>query len=453
LATADVLETKRVLLGVGGGIAAYKSAELIRRLRERGAEVRVVMTDGAARFITPLTLQALSGHPVRDSLWDDAAEAAMGHIELARWADVVLIAPTTADLMARLAHGLANDLLSTLCLASEAPLVLAPAMNRVMWQHPATVDNAAVLARRGVVLAGPDAGLQACGEEGAGRMMEPPAIVAALCSMLSRVEKASAGRLAASSSSSPSAPSASAGSPSDKPLAGATVLVTAGPTREALDPVRFLSNRSSGRMGYAVARAAADAGASVLLVSGPVALAAPDGVERVSVESARSMHEAVMARVGQADIFIGAAAVADYECTEPAPHKLKKAQLGERMVIELGPAPDILTSVAARADRPFTVGFAAETRDLEPNARDKLERKRLDMIAGNLVGEGQAFDCEDNAITLFWPDGGRAELGHADKGELARRLVAVVAERYAASRAPASKGPAPTAPAAPAGSG
>jgi phosphopantothenoylcysteine decarboxylase/phosphopantothenate--cysteine ligase len=410
-AAAGSLDGRRVLLGVSGGIAAYKSAELVRRLRERGAEVRVVMTDGATRFITPLTLQALSGHPVRQSLWDDAAEAAMGHIELARWAELVLVAPATASLMARLAQGMADDLLTTLCLATQAPVLLAPAMNRMMWSHPATRQNTEVLTGRGVALLGPEAGSQACGERGEGRMVEP-------AELAERIVQQLAG-----------------GGVSPAPvLGGLKLLITAGPTREALDPVRFLSNRSSGKMGYAVARAAAEAGAAVTLVSGPVALVPPPGVECVAVESARQMHEAVMNRVGDADIFVGTAAVADYECAEPSPHKLKKAQLGDRMVLELSPAPDILKAVAAMPDAPFTVGFAAETRDLERHARDKLMRKRLDMIAGNLVGVKQAFDCEDNAITVFWGEDGQADLGQAAKADLARRLVALIGERFAARR-------------------
>ncbi|MEM9383964.1 MAG: bifunctional phosphopantothenoylcysteine decarboxylase/phosphopantothenate--cysteine ligase CoaBC [Pseudomonadota bacterium] len=410
MAAAGKLEGKRVLVGVSGGIAAYKSALLVRRLREQGAEVQVVMTAGAAQFITPLTLQALSGNPVRDALWDEAAEAAMGHIELARWADLVLIAPATAHLVGRLAHGLADDLLCTVCLATEAPVVLAPAMNRVMWQHPATEANCQVLAQRGVALLGPGEGSQACGEEGAGRMLEPEEIVTAITGQ--------AGPFAASG---------------DRELGGLRVLLTAGPTREALDPVRFLSNRSSGKMGYAVAQAAAEAGAEVTLVSGPTHLGTPSGVTQVDVESARSMHDAVMARASTAHIFIGTAAVADYECREPAEHKLKKAQLGDLMVLELHPAPDILAAVAALAEPPFTVGFAAETRDLERNARAKLERKRLDMIAGNVVGAARAFDCADNEITVFWVDGSRP-LGHLPKLDLARSLVAVIGERYRATR-------------------
>ncbi len=405
---AGRLEGKRIIVGVSGGIAAYKSATLVRRLVEAGAEVQAVMTSGAERFITPMTLQALSGRPVRNDLWDAAAEAAMGHIELARWADLVLVAPATANLLAKLAHGLADDLLTTLCLATQAPLAVAPAMNHVMWGHPATRANCELLAQRGAVMLGPDEGAQACGEEGAGRMLEPEQIVARVAGLFATPPV------------------------QGRPLAGARVVVTAGPTREALDPVRFISNRSSGKMGYAVAQAAAEAGARVLLVSGPVSLSPPPGVERVSVESARAMHEAVMAAIEAADIFIGTAAVADYECAEPSPHKLKKAQVGDRMQLELTPAPDILAAVAALPRSPFTVGFAAETRELERNARDKLERKGLDMIAGNLVGATRAFDCEDNDITLFWQGGSRA-LGHLPKLDLARVLIATVAERYLAA--------------------
>ena len=388
----------RILLGVTGGIAAYKSPDLVRRLRERGAEVRVVMTAGAARFITALSLQAVSGRPVRETLWDEAAEAAMGHIELARWADAVLVAPATADFIARLAHGRADDLLSTLCLATAAPLYLAPAMNHQMWANPATAANVAKLKDRGATVLGPGEGDQACGETGPGRMLEP-AEIAELA--LSRVT-------------------------AERVLAGLKVVVSAGPTRERLDPVRFISNRSSGKMGYAVAAAARDAGASVVLVSGPVRIGAPAGVELVPVESAEQMHDAVHAALAGADIYIGAAAVGDYRPTEVAVQKIKKSR--DKLQLDLVRTPDILASIAARkGSRPFVVGFAAETGNVEENARAKLADKRLDMIAANLVGDGTGFERDDNALLVLWT-GGREELPRCAKTELARRLVALIAQ-------------------------
>ncbi len=388
---------ERVCLIVTGGIAAYKAPEIVRRLRERGAEVRVVMTEAAQAFVQPLTFQAVSGHPVSTSLLDPAAEAAMGHIELARWAETVLVAPATADFIARLSAGLADDLASTLCLATAAPLVLVPAMNRLMWAAAATRHNCEVLAARGVRFLGPGEGAQACGETGAGRMLEPSEIVDAVC------------------------PTGS------KPLAGLRVLITAGPTQEAIDPVRVITNRSSGKMGYAVARAAHAAGADVCLVSGPTRLDSPLGVRRVSVTSAADMHAAVMAEVAACDIFIATAAVADYTL-EAAEHKVKKQ--GSNMVLTLVPTLDILAAVAAREPPPFTVGFAAETRDLLSYARDKLERKRLDLVAANLVGvAGTGFDADENELHVVWTDGDLA-LGRASKDVLANRLIALVGERY-----------------------
>ena len=387
----------RILLGVTGSIAAYKSPDLVRRLVERGAEVQVVLTAGAQRFVTPMTFQAVSGRPARTDLWDPAAEAAMGHIELARWAQQVLIAPASADFMARLAHGRADDLLTTLCLATEAPIALAPAMNRLMWANAATRANVSILLARGVRLLGPGAGDQACGETGEGRMWEPLEIAERLLE-----------------------PPRNAGL-----LAGLKVLITAGPTREALDPVRYLTNRSSGKMGYAVAEAAREAGAHVTLVSGPVQLPTPAGVSRIDVESARDMHATVHREVGEADVFIAAAAVADFQPASVAPHKIKKQ--GGSLKLELEPAPDIVSSVADLAQRPFVVGFAAETQDVEENARSKLKRKKLDMIAANRVGEGLAFDCEDNALTVLWADG-QTEIARAPKLEVARGLIALIAE-------------------------
>ncbi|HSH30828.1 MAG TPA: bifunctional phosphopantothenoylcysteine decarboxylase/phosphopantothenate--cysteine ligase CoaBC [Thiohalobacter sp.] len=392
------LTGKRILLGVSGGIAAYKSAELVRGLRAAGAEVRVVMTAGAQRFITPLSLQALSGQPVRSELFDSAAEAGMGHIELARWADAVLVAPASADLLARLAQGRADDLLATLCLAGRAPLLLAPAMNPAMWAHPATRANVSLLAERGARLLGPEVGEQACGETGPGRMREPQDLIADL------VAGFETGR-----------------------LAGLRVLVTAGPTREAIDPVRYISNRSSGRMGYAVAAAAREAGARVTLISGPVALDGPPGIARVMVETADEMRAAVRAQLPGCDIFIGAAAVADYRPAQTAPQKLKKREA--YLSLDLVRNPDILAEVAQGVPRPFTVGFAAETRDLDANARTKRMQKSLDLIAANLVGPGQGFDTEDNALTLYW-EGGVESLPRQSKSQLARELIAIIAQRF-----------------------
>jgi phosphopantothenoylcysteine decarboxylase / phosphopantothenate---cysteine ligase len=389
----------RVLLGITGGIAAYKSPDLVRRLTERGAEVQVVMTANAQRFVSPVTFQAVSGRPARVDLWDEGAEAAMGHIELARWAQVVLVAPASADFLARLAHGRADDLLSTLCLATEAPVMVAPAMNRVMWANRATQANVSILESRGIRILGPASGNQACGEIGAGRMFEPAVLATSLLD-----------------------PPINAGL-----LSGLNVLITAGPTRERLDPVRYLTNRSSGKMGFAIAAAAREAGAHVTLVSGPVQLPTPQGVTRINVESAREMYAAVHRHVAEADIFIAAAAVADFQPVAVAKQKIKKQGAGP-IKLELEPAPDIVKSVAEMAKRPLVVGFAAETNDVEENARSKLKRKKLDMIAANEVGEGLAFDCEDNALTVLWP-GGKSEVARAPKLEVARELIALIAKR------------------------
>jgi phosphopantothenoylcysteine decarboxylase/phosphopantothenate--cysteine ligase len=397
----------RVLLGVTGGIAAYKSAELTRRLKERGADVQVVMTAGAREFVTPLTFQALSGRPVRTDLWDAAAEAAMGHIELARWPQRIVIAPATADFIARLAHGLADDLLSTLCLATDVPIVVVPAMNRLMWANAATQANVAALRQRGITILGPAEGAQACGETGAGRMSEPPEIVDALF--------AAPGKRC-----------------DDGALRGRKVVVTAGPTREPIDPVRFITNRSSGKMGYAVAEAARDAGATVVIVSGPVGVPTPQGIRRVDVETAEQMMNAVRAELADTDVFIAAAAVSDYRTRDVAAHKIKKTS--EELSLQLARTPDILATVAAGSPRPFVVGFAAETQNVERNALAKLEGKKLDMIAANQVGEGLAFDCDDNALTVYW-NGGKRELARAPKCELACSLIEVIAERYAGGKA------------------
>jgi phosphopantothenoylcysteine decarboxylase / phosphopantothenate---cysteine ligase len=391
---------KHILLGVTGGIAAYKSPDLVRRLAERGADVQVVMTAGAREFVAPLTFQAVSGRDVRSDLWDESAERAMSHIELARWADLVLIAPATADFLAQLAHGMADNLLNTICLATSAPLAVAPAMNRLMWANAATQDNVAQLRARGVHVMGPDSGSQACGETGEGRMMEPADIAAAAFALL----------------------------PAEGPLQGRKVLITAGPTRERIDPVRFISNRSSGKMGYAVAQAARDRGAEVVLVSGPVNLAAPPGVKRISVVSAQQMYEAVMAEISGTDIFIGTAAVADYRPASPAACKIKK--VSDQLELCMERTVDILAAVAARPDRPYTVGFAAETNDVEEHALAKLNRKKLDLIAANEVGDAKVFEQDENSLTLLWPGGGRLELGAGAKTGLAQRLVDFIAARY-----------------------
>lgn len=385
---------RQVLVGISGGIAAYKAPELVRRLREGGAEVRVVMTRGAQAFITPLTLQAVSGHRVHTDLLDPEAEAAMGHIELARWADEVIIAPATADLIARLAAGRADDLLTTCVLATEARIWLAPAMNRVMWQHPAVQANLEILTGRGVEMLGPDSGSQACGEEGLGRMLVPDEI---------------AGRIL--------------GTPGI--LQGKHFVVTAGPTREALDPVRFFGNRSSGRMGFAVAAALAAAGARVTLVAGPVSLPTPAGVKRVDVVSAVEMRDAVFAAL-PADGFVGVAAVADYRPEKVSERKLHKD--ADHLEVRLVRNPDILAEVAARDPRPFTVGFAAETEEVEAGARRKLEGKHLDLIAANRVGPDAGFESADNALHVYAADGDR-DLGSGTKIELARQLVTIIAER------------------------
>lgn len=402
------LAGRRVLLGVTGGIAAYKAAELVRRLGDAGAQVRVAMTENAARFVTPLTFQALSGHPVRLSLWDEHAEAAMGHIELARWAEDILIAPASADFLARLAHGFADDLLTTLCLASAAPVYVAPAMNQQMWANAATQANLTLLRTRGIGVFGPAAGSQACGEVGAGRLLEPGELVEAL-----------------------------ANTRRPRALVGRRVLISAGPTYEDIDPVRFLGNRSSGRMGFAVAAAAVEAGADVTLVAGPVHLATPGGVRRIDVRSARQMHAAVLEAAATADVYIAAAAVGDFRPQEVAAHKIKKRGDGG-MTLELTQNPDILADVSALQRRPLLIGFAAETENLEAHARTKLERKRLDMVAANQVGGGLGFEADDNCLTLISAEG-TVHLPTASKCELAQQLVAIVAERLAQRDAATAK--------------
>ncbi|PTO86841.1 bifunctional phosphopantothenoylcysteine decarboxylase/phosphopantothenate--cysteine ligase CoaBC [Vibrio splendidus] len=375
------LAGKKILLGISGGIAAYKCAELTRRLIERGAQVQVVMTNAAKEFITPLTMQAVSGRPVSDSLLDPAAEASMGHIELAKWADLVLLAPATADLIARMTAGMGNDLLTTLLLATDAPVAVSPAMNQQMYNHPATQENIATLKRRGCEIWGPAAGEQACGDVGMGRMLEPMQLVHRCEDFFQ-----------------------------PKPLAGRSVLITAGPTREAIDPVRYITNHSSGKMGYALAEAAAKQGATVTLISGPVSLATPNKVNRIDVDSAQQMFDAVSANAAQHDIFISCAAVADYRPETIADQKLKKVDGKDDMTIQMVKNPDIVASVASMTEgRPFTVGFAAETQDVEKYARGKLERKNLDMICANDVSvEGQGFNSSSNELHLYWKDGDKS---------------------------------------------
>ncbi|NWO05047.1 MAG: bifunctional phosphopantothenoylcysteine decarboxylase/phosphopantothenate--cysteine ligase CoaBC [Alteromonadaceae bacterium] len=394
---------KRLLLGVTGGIAAYKSAELVRLLKKAGCEVRVVMTPGAESFITPLTFQALSGEPVRTSLLDPEAEAGMGHIELAKWADQVLVAPASADFLARLAHGLADDLLATVCCATEAPIAVAPAMNQAMWKNHRTQRNLALLAEDPQISVwGPDQGGQACGDTGPGRMLEPGTLAQRVLAQHGALEPI---------------------------LAGKRVVITAGPTREPIDPVRYISNHSSGKMGYAMADAAARAGAAVVLVSGPVTLPVPEDVEVRPVETAEDMLAATTQAVDEGcDIFIATAAVADYRPQSAAGDKIKKTS--EAMALELVRNPDTLATIAARPDAPFTVGFAAETRDVERYATDKMQRKKLDMIVANDVSmPGLGFNSDQNAVSVFWP-GGCTDIGPDTKQAIAARLVALIAQHH-----------------------
>ena len=393
------LVNKRILLGVTGGIAAYKSADLVRRLQDAGAEVRVVMTQGACEFITPLTMQALSGHPVHTDLLDPRAEAAMGHIELARWADLVLIAPASADFLARLAYGHGNDLLATLCLATGAPVAVAPAMNQQMWADQATQTNQLILQEKGIHIFGPGAGSQACGEVGPGRMQDPAEIIQQAAEVFDY-----------------------------DLLTGKHLVITAGPTREPIDPVRYLTNKSSGKMGFALAQAAAEAGARVTLIAGPVALDTPNRVKRIDVVRAEDMHEASLKAVEEGcDIFIATAAVADYRPTVTADHKIKKST--EEIHLTLVKNPDIIAAVASHAKRPFTVGFAAETQDVIEYAQGKLKSKKLDMIATNDVsGTNVGFNSDNNALTVIWP-GGHKVLPLASKAQIAKQLIELIAIR------------------------
>jgi phosphopantothenoylcysteine decarboxylase/phosphopantothenate--cysteine ligase len=392
------LSGQNILLGVTGGIAAYKAPDLVRRLRQAGAEVRVVLTEGAQAFVTPLTFQAVSHLPVHTDLLDPAAEAGMGHLELARWADHVVIAPASADAIARLAHGLAGDLLTTLCLATRAPVTVCPAMNHVMWESAATSANIAILRERRMRILGPVDGPLAEGESGPGRLMEPADIVAAL-----------------------STPGA---------LDGRTLLMTAGPTREPIDAVRFIANRSSGRMGFAIAAAAAAAGARVTLVAGPTALPTPPGVTRIDVETALGMQAATLSRASDHELFIAAAAVADYRVATPADHKVRKSDAPPTLA--LTPNPDIVREVAALPGGPFTVGFAAETHDVLDHARAKLADKGLDMIAANQVGEGVGFEVSDNTLDVLWA-AGHERLGPMPKERLAEALVTLIGAHYHAA--------------------
>ncbi|TRX55211.1 bifunctional phosphopantothenoylcysteine decarboxylase/phosphopantothenate--cysteine ligase CoaBC [Thalassomonas sp. M1454] len=394
------LLNKNIVLGVTGGIAAYKSAELIRRLKDQGANVRVVMTTGGKAFITPLTLQAVSGNPVSDSLLDPEAEAAMGHIELAKWADLVLIAPATANTIAKIAAGMADNLLTTICLATAAPIAIAPAMNQQMWHAHATQANMQLINAMGIAVWGPGAGEQACGDVGFGRMIEPDELVQHCCDFFSQPTQS---------------------------LSGQQWVITAGPTREAIDPVRYISNHSSGKMGFAIAAAASKAGADVTIIAGPVNLTTPDGCSRVDVQSAEQMHQQALSLAADATVFVACAAVADYRVADIKDQKIKKS--ADAMSIELIKNPDIVADVAKLSGKPFTVGFAAETQDVEHYAKGKLAKKNLDMIAANNVAtQGQGFNSDDNALTLYWSNGS-IDLPLTSKKELATQLVVNINER------------------------
>ncbi|MBE0482909.1 MAG: bifunctional phosphopantothenoylcysteine decarboxylase/phosphopantothenate--cysteine ligase CoaBC [Bacterioplanes sp.] len=396
------LTNKRIILGITGGIAAYKSAEVVRLLKKSGADVRVVMTNGAKEFITPLTLQALSGNPVHHTLLNPEAEAGMGHIELAKWADVILVAPASANFIARLTQGLGDDLLTTLCLASEATLAIAPAMNQAMWHNETTQYNLQRLQDlkgRKLHIFGPADGQQACGDVGPGRMLEPELLTQSLANLFDRGM-----------------------------LAGVRVTITAGPTREAIDPVRYISNHSSGKMGYALAQAAIDAGAHVTLISGPVTIKAPSRVHLVNVSSARDMLEAALQQTPECDIFIAAAAVADYRPMTVANQKIKKS--GDTIEMTLVKNPDIVATVAQHEQRPFTIGFAAETQDIDTYARSKLARKQLDLIIANDVSRQDiGFNSDNNAVTVYWPDG-QQDFADRSKNALAHDLIELIAQRY-----------------------
>ena len=393
------LKTKNILLGITGGIAAYKSAELLRLLVKQDHNIRVCMTAAATKFITPLTLQALSANTVHTDLLDTQAEAAMGHIELAKWADEIIIAPTSADFIAKLAHGFADDLLSTVCLASSAPISIAPAMNQQMWKNQAVQNNISLLNSHNISVLGPASGEQACGDIGLGRMLEPVEII-------EQLQKNEA---------------------SSQLFTGVNILITAGATREAIDPVRFITNRSSGRMGYAIAEAARDMGANVTLVSGIVALNYPNNLHRITVESAQEMYDASIKQADDSDIFIATAAVADYSPKEVAQKKIKKTT--NQLDIKLSKTPDILAEISHQFPQIFTVGFAAETNNLLSYAQKKLDNKKLDMIAANWVGKDKGFDQADNALKVLW-QGGQQSLPQMSKQALAKELLNIIAKRF-----------------------
>lgn len=391
---AGRLANKQIVLGVTGGIAAYKSADLVRRLRENGADVRVVMTKSAQEFITPLTMQAVSGHPVHDDLFDLKAESAMGHIELARWADVILVAPTSADFMAKIANGQADDLLTTLTLATSAPIMIAPAMNQKMWTNETTQENLKILQSKKIKIVGPADGSQACGDVGPGRMIESEEIVKNIIELFE-----------------------------PNILQGKTVLITAGPTREAIDPIRYISNESSGKMGYAMAEAARDAGARVILISGPVSLPSPARVHQVNVVSAEDMFQAVKEHIADADLFFSVAAVSDYRAETKAKQKIAKKE--PTFVLQLERTVDIVASIANLPKKPIIVGFAAETDNVLANAKAKLINKKLSMIIANLVGEGIGIGEDENAVTVIWDDQEKV-FEKTTKKKLARELIALV---------------------------
>lgn len=401
----QILQGKKIVLGITGGIAAYKTPELVRRLKDNGADVRVVMTTAAKAFITPLTLQAVSANGVSDSLLDSQAELAMGHIELAKWADFILIAPATADAIARITCGMANDLLTTLCLATSAPIAIAPAMNQQMWHAAITQENIAKLISRKVAVFGPGSGAQACGDVGLGRMLDVDPLVSHVCQFFQPASKIA-----------------------QVDLSGQRWVITAGPTREAIDPVRYISNHSSGKMGYAIAQAAQLAGAEVQIISGPVSIAVPHGCKKIAVESALQMHQQALELAKKADVFVACAAVADYRVSEVATQKIKKS--ADEMQLILVKNPDIVADVAALSVKPFTVGFAAETQDVAHYALDKLKRKNLDMIAANNVAlSGQGFNSDDNALTVF-SNKNKTELPLASKKILAEQLVQLISQHY-----------------------
>lgn len=392
------LANKHILLGVTGSIAAYKSPDLVRRLREAGAVVRVAMTENAKQFITPLTLQAVSGLPVHDNLFDEEAEAAMGHIELARWADMILVAPASADFMARLVTGQADDLLTAVCLAAKAPIALAPAMNQAMWKHTLTQENVQALKRKQVIIFGTNEGSQACGDVGPGRMLEPLQIV-------EKISEVFATGL----------------------LAGKNVLVTAGPTHEAIDPIRFITNSSSGKMGYEMAISAREAGAAVTLISGPVTLPPPEGIRLIKVVNAKEMYEAVMREIPKGDLFFGVAAVGDYHCQEIAAEKIHKTD--KALMLHLEPNPDIVEAVGKLPTKPFIVGFAAETENLQKQAEAKRRRKNMDIIVANLVGQGKGMGSDENEVLVISQSECRS-LPLQSKTKLARQLIAIIADEF-----------------------